>query len=81
MAKEAGIYEALWKPDKINAKTVEDIISILQSGLVKLLENPAFYKKFNPLNGCGSYEGLVEFVTECLDVCEKFPHAEITAHR
>ena len=51
------------------------------TGLKELTENPISYKKYNPKNGWGNYEGLVKFVTEYLEACKKFPESDVIVDR
>jgi hypothetical protein len=81
MANEAGIYQALWRPEEIDAEKALDITDILESGLCELIENPEKYKRFNPENGWGNYDGLVQFVTKYLTACKEYPEATITVSR
>lgn len=81
MAAEAGIYEALWRPEEIGITSAEQLIPFLEKGLNKLQVDPEYYKTFNPENGWGSYEILVDFVDSYLEACRKDPDATITAHR
>lgn len=81
MADKAGIYYAMWRPDEKNWKLAKDILTTLEIGLVELQANPAKYKKLNPENGWGSYEGLVDFVEEYVNACRKYPEAVIEVSR
>lgn len=81
MALEAGIYEALWRPDEAGYHRAGDLIEPLSAGLIKLLANPEHYKTYNPSNGWGSYEGLVEFVSEYLDACKQNRDARVEVSR
>ena len=81
MADEAGIYEALWRPEDKGFKKAKDVIPSLKKGLKRLKESPDYYKIFNPENGWGSYEGLVEFVRAYRDACEANPDADVTVSR
>lgn len=81
MAKAAGLYEALWHPEKIDAKDARDIIPVLRAGLAKLRAQPDHFRQYNPSNGWGTYEGLVEFVTNYLAACEEYPDAKIEVSR
>jgi len=77
MATEAGIYEALWHPDRIGAVYAKDIIPVLLSGYNKLTENPSIYKAFNNPDGWGLYEHFLPFVKNVLNACIKYPSAKI----
>lgn len=81
MADEAGVYYALWRPEEKGWKLAKDIIEPLEQGLKNLEDNPDRFKQFNPENGWGSYEGLVEFVKNYLTACKEYPEAEIYASR
>ena len=48
MAEEAGIYEALWRPDEAGYWNAVDLIQPLSAGLKLLLADPERFKKFNP---------------------------------
>ena len=81
MAIEAGIYEHLWRPDEIAITKAKQLIYPLRVGLDILKSDPERFKKFNPENGWGSYEGLVEFVEDYLNACYQFPEAEVEVSR
>lgn len=81
MADEAGLYEALWRPEEFGYKLAKDLIHPLAWGLAELVRSPEKYKQFNPENGWGSYEGLVRFVEEYLQACKDNPEAEVKAYR
>ena len=74
MATSAGVYDTLWCPSVGRAK---ELIEDLSSGLGRLKSNPDEYKKHNPKNGWGSYEGLVRFVESYLEACILYPDAII----
>lgn len=77
MAYEAKIYEVLWKPEEVGITVARDLIDPLQEGLHRLKSDPEKYKEFNPENGWGSYETLVEFVENLLNACCRYPNAII----
>jgi len=81
MASEAGIYEALWRPEEINVTTAEQLVPLLTAGLETLLGNPDHFHKFNPENGWGTYEELVTAVEKYLEACIENPDAEVRACR
>lgn len=81
MAKEAGIYEALWRPDEIGISQARQLIEPLRNGLARLRLNPQHYVKFNPENGWGSYDGFVPWVQTYLDACERYPDATVRVSR
>ena len=56
IAMEAGIYEALWRPDEINLRRAKELIQPLKVGLILMTADPARFKKLNAANGWGTYE-------------------------
>ena len=81
MANAAGIYKYLWRPEKIGVKKAYQLIEPLQIGLEKLLNNPDYYKQFNPKNWWGDYDIFVDFVRDYLAACEEYPDAEVGTWR
>ena len=79
MANEAGVYESLWNPNI--DRQAKDLIPELEKSLKELKDNPTYYKKFNPSNGWGSYDGLVEFVTSFLEACHNYGLARIEIYK
>jgi hypothetical protein len=75
MAEEAGIYKHLWRPDEIGITQASQLIEPLREGLDKLKCFPERFKPFNPENGWGDYEGLLDFVSEYLRACIQYPDA------
>lgn len=81
MAREAGIYMHLWRPDELGVKEARELIAPLQEGLAKLKADPEKYKKFDAINGWGTYEHFVPFVEGVLDACMQYPDGSIHTSR
>ena len=81
MAREAGLYAPLWRPDESGWTKAEQLIGPLSDGLEKLRSDTDKYKAFNPDNGWGNYDGLVEFVSSYLTACVDNPDAEVSVSR
>lgn len=81
MAEAAGVYKHLWRPDEIGITKAGELIEPLRKGLEQLRTLPETYRQFNPANGWGSYEGLLEFMEDYLAACEKDPDADIEVCR
>ncbi len=81
MAREAGIYECLWRPDETGYKTAQQLIEPLRAGLTLLRSDPARFRPLNPVNGFGSYDRFVVWVAELLFFFFQNPDATITACR
>jgi hypothetical protein len=81
MADEAGIYQALWRPEELKIASAGDLIPMLRDGLAQLNADPARFEAFNAANGWGLYEHLVSFVELYLAACEENPRAKVRASR
>ena len=81
MADDAGVYKHLWRPDEIGITKAAELIEPLRAGLELLKNDPSRFKKFNPENGWGTYEGLVAFVEKYLAACEEYPAATVRVSR
>lgn len=81
MAEEAGIYMYLWRPEEIGITTAAELIEPLTLGLELLKGDPDKFKKFNPANGWGTYEQLVDFVAQYLHACIQTPSASVAVCR
>jgi len=78
MASKAGIYSLLCRPEELNITKANDIIVPLRIGLDKLLDDPDYFKHFNPAQGGGRYETLVLFVKNYLKACIEHPESTIS---
>ena len=81
MAEEADLYFYLWRPEECGKKTAGELLYPLRDGLHNLKIDPERFKKLNPENGWGSYEGLIKFVENYLNACYEYPDAEIIVSR
>jgi hypothetical protein len=81
MASEAGIYNCLWRPEENGIEITNQMIPLLRKGLHILIDDAERFEAYNPPNKYGSYEHLVEVVTDYLKACEKNPEATIQVSR
>ena len=81
MAQEAGVYKYLWRPDEIGVTHARQLIEPLEKGLETLKQDPDTFRKLNPPNGWGDYDGLVGFVEHYLKACKQYPDAEVSVSR
>lgn len=81
MARAAGIYEALWRPEEIGITKARQLIEPLQAGLAKLEADPEKYEAYNASNGWGLYKHFVPFVRKYLEACEANPDADVSVSR
>jgi hypothetical protein len=81
MASEAGLYEAMWRPDEHGLTHARDLIGPLRDGLATLQSDSERFKAFNPENGWGDYDGLLAFAASYLAACMNWPDAEVRVSR
>ena len=81
MAKVAGIYSELWRPEDVCAIFAKDIVVEIANGLKKMVENPAVYEKYNAPNGWGTYNNFLPWVAKYLRACRDHPNAVIYISR
>ena len=74
-------YDKEYKFETDNPSEAWEIITKLKEGIEELKSNPEKYKKYNPDNGWGSYEGLVEFLINYLEACHNYPESVVEVSR
>lgn len=81
MADEAGIYKCLWRPEENGFERCEQIIEPLRASIKDMEKNPEKYKKHNPPNGWGNYDGFLEKCKEIYHIALANPDFKITSDR
>lgn len=81
MARAAGLYDCLWRPEEMGMEKASQLVDPLREGLAKLKADPESFRKHTPENGWGSYDGLVAFVEKYLVACVENPDATVAADR
>jgi len=81
MAKAAGIYVLLWRPEEIGNPTAGELVEPLNSAITDMEARPEYYKQFDAPNGWGTYDTFIMWLHELRDMCEEFPDAEIEVSR
>lgn len=81
LARAVGIYKLLWRPEDLGITKARQLIVPLAEGLQKLVDRKNELQQYNPPNGWGTYQGLVNFVADYLDACEDYPQAELRVSR
>ena len=76
MWTEAGVYEALYESDGVEAAS---IIPILEDGIADMELRVDAYSALNPPNGWGNYEGALELLHGLLAACKRDPKALISS--
>jgi hypothetical protein len=75
------LYDVLWRPEVVGITHASCLAEYLDEGWNILLSDPEKYKKYNPENGWGSYEGLCDFVYRYRNACWDNPEAELRISR
>lgn len=75
------LYDVLWRPDEHGFTHARDIVDYLHTGWKELLRSPEEYKKYNPENGWGSYDALIDFVRDYHAACMDNLDAELSVSR
>lgn len=81
MARAAGIYEHLWRPEEIGVTKAAQLIEPLEQGLQRLRADPAKFSEYNAPNGWGTYKHFVPFVAGYLEACKADPDADVEVSR
>ncbi len=81
LSNDLTLYDILWRPDEHGLRFAREISELLNEGWNTLLSDPEYYKQWNPENGWGSYEGLVDFVYKYRNACWDNPDAELRVSR
>lgn len=81
MAKQAGIYLHIWRPEELGIARAGQLVNPLTSGLLALRANPVHFKKYDAPNKWGTYEQFVKFVESYLQACRDYPLAEVRVSR
>lgn len=75
------LYDVLWRPDEHGITHARMIVDYLHKGWDILLSNPKHYKQWDPENGWGSYESLVDYVYTYRNACWDNMDAEVRVSR
>lgn len=78
MAKEAGIYEHLWRPAGIGVNRAWHLIEPLKDGIALMKSDPPRFAKHNADNSWGTYDQFLPWLEKLLEACEANPDADIS---
>jgi hypothetical protein len=81
LSNDKTLYDILWRPEEHGFYFAREISELLDEGWNILLSDPEKYKRYNPENGWGSYEGLCDFVYRYRNACWDNPEAELSISR
>lgn len=81
MAREAGIYMHLWRPEEIDIKVAAQLIKPLREGIALMKADPPRFKAHDASNGWGTYDQFVPWIERYLAACEENPEARVEVSR
>jgi hypothetical protein len=81
MAKEAGIYSIIWRPEENGIKRAAQLIEPLKAGIELLKSDPKRFIALEPDNKWGTYADFVPWLEQYLRACEEYPEATVYACR
>jgi len=82
MAAEAGLYEAVWRPDEHGIRHARQMLPVLRAGLRKLVRSPGKYRPMAAeYAGWGTYDRLVDVLKAYRAACVDYPDAEVHVSR
>lgn len=81
MAMEAGIYEAVWRPEEIGITKAAQLIEPLRAGIALMKSDRPRFEKKNAENGWGTYEQFLPWLEDYLSACEANPDGDISVSR
>ena len=62
---------------KLDGMNCKEALPIINNAIQEMLNNADDYRKLNPKNGWGSYEGLLKALQEMRNCCENNPDGTI----
>jgi len=81
MAREAGIYMHLWRPDELGITRAGDLIEPVAAGLALMASEPKRFKAFDPANKWGSWKVFVPWIAEYLEALRAWPESTVRVCR
>lgn len=81
MAKEAGIYEMVWRPEENEIKKASQLIEPLKKAINEMTADAPRFEAHNSENGWGLYKHFFPWLKELLTACENYPNAIPRASR
>ena len=78
---KTSLHSILWRPEEttlliVSGKLTSSYVKALSICLEELKEHRDYYEKFNPNNGWGNYDTLVNFTDSFLVALNKIPQKE-----
>ncbi len=81
MAKEAGLYEAVWRPEEIGLSKGSEVAAFLRGGISRMEQDPPRFIALDSANGWGTYRDFLPWLKAYLKACEEYPDADVKVSR
>lgn len=81
MAREAGLYNVVWRPEENGITKAGQLIEPLHAGIALLEADPARFKKLDAENGWGLYDNFLPWLKNYLRACIENPEADVSVSR
>lgn len=81
MAREAGIYETVWRPEEVGVTKARQLIEPLTKAVEEMRADPQRFKAHNSPNGWGLYEHFLPWLERYLAACREHPDADVSVSR
>ena len=76
MAREAGIYDCLWRPEENGITHAGQLVGHIQNGLALMRADPDRFRALDAPNGWGRYDDFIPWLERLLAECQANPDAE-----
>ena len=81
MAREAGVYGIVWRPEENGIERAAQIIDPLRKGVEDIRARREHYEQFNSPNGWGLYKNFLPWLERYLTACAEWPDAKVEVSR
>lgn len=81
MAREAGIYMEVWRPEEVSIAKAMDLVGPLERGIAAMKADPERFEARNAPNGWGTYKNFVPWLERYLNACREYPDADVRVSR
>lgn len=81
MAREAGIYLALWHPDDAGVRSAADLAEKLEPAVDLMRNDQARFRAYDSQNGWGTYDQFLPWLEQLLNACRENSDARIEVSR
>lgn len=81
MAYEAGVYNVIWRPEEVGIETAGQMVQPLSDAIRLMESEPERFRKLEPPNKWGTYDGFLPWLRRLRDACREYPDSKPRADR